>query len=255
MSVRDMSFIELSKIIAYGDVAYGKGITCPRDEQLDCSVVDAVYSKGYSSKATLFLSWVWGYKLSTALSALKNFAYNLPDESWEQCFIWWCFFQNNQFRMLGSGEPQSFDALREIFGTQLRNVGRMASMLDRVEDSMYSRRLWCLFEVYVAAEGDIPIEVMLPEEAEDELESLIKRGGFRNVRAAIRVDSEKATASFPGDEKGIKALIEKMDGSYATLNASVRNSLRNSVIADIRKALSSRSSSKGMMHSSTLFGV
>jgi hypothetical protein len=241
LNVQDMTFIELSKVIAYGDVAYGKGKTCPRDGQLDCSIVDAVYPSGYSRKATLFLSWVWGYKFSVALSAVKNFSLTHPDITGKSCFIWWCFFQNNQFRMLGSGEKQSFDELREVFGTQLRNVGRMASMMDKVANSTYSKRLWCLFEVYVATEYKINVEVMLPREALLQTDMLLRQGGLDKLKTAIQIDAEKATASYPEDQEGIKALIEKMDGSYATLNACVRRSLKESVLAQVGRALGSGS--------------
>jgi hypothetical protein len=240
LKVEDMTFIELSKIVAYGDVAYGKGLQCPRDGMPNCSIVDAVYPKGYSQKATLFLSWVWGYKFATALSALKNYSATHEDMRVEECFIWWCFFQNNQWRMLGdSGEKQSFDSLRAVFGTQLRNVGRMVSMLDQIEDSRYSKRLWCLFEVHVATEAEIPMEVMLPYEAEGEMEALIARGGFKKVKAAVQVDSEKATASVPEDQEGIRALIETMDGSYDTLNLVVRDSLKKSLHKQFIQALGS----------------
>jgi hypothetical protein len=237
IDVKHMDFIDLSKITAYGDVAYGKGVRCPRDGLPDCSIVDAVYSKGFSQKATIFLSWVWGYKLAMAISALKNYCATHPTIKREECFIWWCFFQNNQFRMLGSDEKQSFDSLREIFGTQLRHVGRMVCMMDRVADSSYADRLWCLFEVYVATEGKIPTEVMLPEEATKEVESLIASGGFGKVKAAIKVEAENAKASFAEDETGIKTLIERMPGSYATVNERVRKSLRRSVLVEFAKAL------------------
>jgi hypothetical protein len=237
INVHDMTFIELSKIIAYGENAYGKGLVCPRDGMVDCSIVDAVHSSGHSQKATLFLSWVWGYKFSRALSALRNYHATHPEIRGESCFIWWCFFQNNQYRMLGSGEPQSFDSLRSVFSTQLRNVGNMCCMLDRTYDSTYVQRLWCLFEVYVAAEEEIPIEVMLPESSIMDMEKAIKTGGFKGLKANLVVEAEKATATYEADEQGIKALIQEMPGGYSTLNEIVSKSLKQSVKREIDKAL------------------
>jgi hypothetical protein len=237
IKVHDMTFIELSQIVAYGDVAYGKGRVCPRDGMLDCSIVDAVHSSGHAQKATLFLSWVWGYKFSRALSALRNYHHTHPEIRGESCFIWWCFFQNNQYRMLGSGEPQSFDSLRSVFSTQLRNVGRMCSMLDHVSDSTYVQRLWCLFEVYVAAEEEIPIEVMLPENAAIDVEKIIKEGGFKTLKANLEVEAEKATATYEADQEGIKALIHDMPGGYSSLNRIVSQSLKQSVNVEIQKVL------------------
>jgi hypothetical protein len=237
VNVKSMTFIELSKIVAYGDVAYGKGVRCPRDGQPDCSIVDAVYPRGCSQKATLFLSWVWGYTLATALSAVNNYSDNHNIKG-SECFIWWCFFQNNQFRMLGdSGQKQTFATLCSVFGTQLQEVGQMVCMLDHIEESRYSKRLWCLFEVYVAATSGIPMDVMLPVESTDEVDHLMLNGGLRTLKAAIEVDAEKATASFPEDQEGIRSLIEDMEGGYDTLNMIVRRSLGNSMMLEISKAI------------------
>jgi len=233
--VYNLNFSELAEIVAHGEMAYGKGIPCPRDGKLDCSIVDAVHSRGASSRATVFLSWVWGYKLSLVLSALRK--YRSRQTNPEECFIWWCFFQNNQFRILGDNQPQDFFTLKAIFGTQLRNVGKMVAMMDRVTDSKFSSRLWCLFEVYTVSAEAIPFEVVLPEEASVEIDFLLK-GGLGQLKSAIKVEARKASSSFIDDENHIKSMIESLPGDYNTLDMAVRNELRRVVEAEIALALS-----------------
>ncbi|CAK0798117.1 unnamed protein product [Prorocentrum cordatum] len=230
-NVHTMNFLELADIVAHGEVAYGKGLICPRDGMLDCSIVDAVRSRGHSARATVFLSWFWQYKLSMVLSSLRKFRSRLTNP--EQCFVWWCFFLNNQFRILGDSKPQDFFTLKTIFATQLRNVGRMVAMMDRVVESRYSTRLWCLFEVFTVTSEEIPFEVLLPSEASVEIDILLQQGGLGQLRSAIQVDAGQARASFEDDEKNIKSMIEDMPGAYDTLNKAVRTELRRAVEAEI----------------------
>lgn len=238
LKVLEMNFVELSQIVAYGDVAYGKGLACPRDGTFDCSIVDAVHAKGHSQKATVFLSCVSSYTLAQALSALKNYQTNHPEFNGEDCFFSWWFFQNNQFRTKDAkAKKQSMDELRWTFGSQLRSFGSMAIMSDQVVDPMYSRRSWTAFEVCVAVEEQIPIEVMLPENAGTEVDCLLQKGGFKNLEGSLEVDTEKASASFKEEEHGIKAFIAKRPGGYARLNASMIKAMKQSVHVEMCKAL------------------
>merc|ERR1740120_167998 len=164
------------------------------------------------------------------LSSLRK--YRSKQAHPEQCFVWWCFFVNNQFRILGDKQTQDFFTLKAIFATQLRNVGKMVSMMDRVADSRYSSRLWCLFEVFTVSIEKIPFEVLLPDEASVEIDTIMK-GGLSQLRSAIQVDAGKARASFSNDEENIKSMIEHMPGAYETLNTTVRTELRRAVEAEI----------------------
>ena len=72
----DPNFHEVAAVLAYGPWALGKGLCCPRDGLVDCSVVDAVETEGESAKATWFLSWVWNYKFSIVVKARGFFWLN-----------------------------------------------------------------------------------------------------------------------------------------------------------------------------------
>merc|ERR1712061_652335 len=61
---RDPNFLQIAPVIAYGDLAKGAGLRCPRDGKLSCSIVDAVHQEKLSGPANEFVSWVWGYPMS-----------------------------------------------------------------------------------------------------------------------------------------------------------------------------------------------
>ena len=44
---------------------------------------------------------------------------------------------------------ESSDCLAETFGNNLKDIGRMLIVMDRLNDPGYTKRLWCLFEVHV----------------------------------------------------------------------------------------------------------
>jgi L1 cell adhesion molecule like protein len=231
--VKEIDFFELAQYVAYGDVAYGKGMKCPRDGQMYCSIVDGVRGRGFSKKANLFISWVWGYTFLKALLALMHFKETHTDLDTERCHFWWCFFQNNQHRLLGDMIQQSFEALKNIFSSQLRACGSMICMLNTVKDSRYALRLWCLFEVFIATEEDIPLEIMIPGSAFEELDDMVRKDGLRALAIATEVHTENAKATMPEDEANIKKLIEGMPGGYSTVNEVVSQALKKAVVKEI----------------------
>jgi hypothetical protein len=238
-AAEDMDFIEMAPIMAYGADSYGKGVICPRDDKMDCSIVDAVCASGYSSKATLFLSWVWRYKLGLVLSALKEFQDRHaadPAFSGESCYLWWCFFNNNQHRILGDGRQMTTDELSDIFGSRLKSVGTMVCMMDRIQGSSYTSRIWCDFEVFIAERDGIPMEVMLPSTCRQEMNAMFMAGGLDFLKAGLTVNSELAEATSKDDERNIKSMIQTQS-SFAAVNVAVEKSLAAALGHQIVKAL------------------
>jgi hypothetical protein len=170
---------------------------------------------------------------------LTNYLGNHPDVRGEDCFLWWRFFSDNLFRPMGPGSKanESLEELRWTFGKQLRSVGRMAIISDQLVNPRYSRRSWCVFEACVAVEEQIPVEVLLPESAGTEVDSLLQKGGFKHLEASLEVDAEKATSFSKEDERGIKKFITRRPGGYAKLNASLISSMKQSVQVEMCKSL------------------
>ena len=117
---RDPTFTQMAPILAFGELSAGYGQLCPRDGELHCSIVDGIHRQGSSFRANRFLSWVWGYNLSTACAALRSWRNEQlrvnPAFRPESIAIWWCFFCNNQFRFLQDQARQSTADLSLVFG-------------------------------------------------------------------------------------------------------------------------------------------
>merc|ERR1719324_1488844 len=98
----DPSFITMSDPFwKHGEDAIGKYKLCPRDYERGCALIDTRPPE-QRQEATHFLSWVWGYKLSTVVSGTKRWALTYNQKA-DKIFFFACFFCNNQFRIIVEG--------------------------------------------------------------------------------------------------------------------------------------------------------
>merc|ERR1712032_53069 len=209
----------------------GYDLLCPRDGRRHCSVVDAVFSVGHSRRATVFLSWVWSYTFEDVRSALSDWSSKNPGDH----FLWWCYHCNNQFRM-ADGQVSASE-LVVTFGDQLRQVGRMLTLMDDALAPRYATRLWCLFEVFVAERDNIPLQACISERGREALVAMLKTGGARNlVDSGFRINSEEATATMPEDETHIKSLI-RLTSSFAAVDDKVTDAIAQNSQALIVEAV------------------
>jgi len=222
----DPNFVQLAPVVAYGKQSLGFGKTCPRDGRRNCSIVDGVHGQGHSRKANRFLSWVWTYDKSTAISALRRWTalQQKTSDNFDptKIAIWWCFFCNNQFRILADREKQSTDYLARVFGERLQSVGNMFILIDSYRKPRYSQRIWCIFECFVASDKAIPCEVLAPEHAAEECNSIQTIAQLQEI---CSVDAAKAEATMKEDEDGIKQLILSRQGSFDRVNFVVSKGL------------------------------
>ena len=226
----DPTFTQMAPVLAFGELSAGYGQLCPRDGEVHCSFVDGVHRQGSSFQANRFLSWVWGYNLSTACAALRSWHDDQrrvnPAFRPETIAIWWCFFCNNQFRFLQDQKRQTTADLSVVFGDRLKAVGRMLILMNDLLQPDYVKRIWCVFEVFVASTNDIPISVLLPEAAVGR-HALVS---IDQLKATCKVNAENATATFKDDEDGIKDLIRGEHGSFAYVNTVVERALLFEVV-------------------------
>jgi len=246
----DPNFHQLAPVLGFGKDSPGFGKICPRDGKPDCSYVDGIRKCHGSDKATHFLSWAWSYNLSLPLNALQHWADKNP---WERHHvnIWWCFFSNNQFRILQGGKAKSTKDLAIAFGQNVKEIGKAWMLMDRLQQSTYTSRIWCIFEVYVARKHDVPCNILIDPRLQLECDHSIN--SLQELDEACRVHAEHATASHEEDEKGIKQEILEQFGSFDEVNDVVEKQLR-SVITEMRlrpgqkAAASSSDSSQDLPH-------
>jgi len=153
-----------------------------------------------------------------------------------------CFFTNNQFRILVDGTAAGTDNLETIFEERLIRIGRVLTILDTWDRPIYLTRIWTIFEQHTAAHLDIPVEMVMPEWAAEDILSEIRTGekGIMRVKTSLcKVHAEDATAWSKDDEEKVKALISKVS-SFATVNSHVRHAMVTfigSVVTDFMQGI------------------
>jgi len=224
--LEDPSFYEMKDpFFIKGASRIGGDKRCPRDLREGCSFVDSLPA-GRRKKATHFLSWVWRYKLSVLVSALKCWL-EATDQKPEEVFLWVCFFCNNQWRLLVEKSAQGSENLEEIFKSRLSDIGQMVAVMDQWQDSVYIERIWTIYEQYVATNLGIPMTFTLPKKPSESLLAQLDKGkaGMMDVIQAIsKVDAENAKASVQEDEDYVKGIIRNTIG-FDKVNRQVKKSI------------------------------
>lgn len=220
----------------YLGVALSLSKECPRDGKPDCSIVDALAARGRAKRANRFLSWVWGYNLSTAMVGLAEWAEKQQknDTSFDSAsiYIWWCFFCNNQYRLLSNTQAESTDNLAKIFGAKLKNIGKVLILFDSVNNSMYVKRIWCIFESFIASKEDVSCTLIVPQSAANS--GLAHSSSIYALLNCCDIDAAEARASVEDDELAIKQMIRSTYGSFDQVNETVKNAVIKYMLSSVR---------------------
>ena len=181
----------------------GSDIICPRDGRPGCALVDWI-PRADRREQTHFMSWTWRYSTGQLRSALEMFRVNSrPVRDCNSVFFYMCFFVNNQYRIIVDGSAAGSDDLENSFLTNLTRIGKMVAVLDTWKDPVYLKRVWTVYEQFVACDLGLPVEFVMPSKSMSSLHDKIKKGesGLKEIRNSIcRVDSERAEAWDPRDE-------------------------------------------------------
>merc|ERR1712217_263799 len=186
--------------------------------------------------ANRFLSWVWGYNLSIAMSALTEWAERQQnsDANFDiaSIYIWWCFFCNNQYRLLSNTQAESTEYLAKVFGDKLKNIGKILVLFDSVDNSMYVKRIWCIFESYMASKEDVPCTLIMPESAANLAFS--RSSSIDALLNCCNINAAEASATVKGDEVAIKQMIVSQYGSFDKVNEAVETAVIKYMLSSVK---------------------
>ncbi|CAJ1337194.1 unnamed protein product [Effrenium voratum] len=217
-------FYELKQVFWLDPQPLGEHVVCPRDGDPGCALVDLL-SKSHRKAQTHFMSWTWHYTLGQLQSALKIWSRSVREAN--KVFFFMCFFTNNQFRILRHKTSCGTDNLGKKFEEHVRSIGQVVAILDDWSEPVYLRRVWTVYEQYVAYSVKVPVTFVMPEHAQRSLTRKILQGepGIRQVTSSLcRVDSAKAEAYSREDEVNVKAIIQASVG-FEQVNKHVREAL------------------------------
>ncbi|CAE7829172.1 ANKS1A [Symbiodinium necroappetens] len=188
----DPTFIRLKEAFWLGDTPLGKDVRCPRDGRPGCALVDLLPPQ-HRQMQDHFMSWSWKYSLGQVQSALRMWRSAAPGI--EEAFFYMCFFVNNQHRIIIEGSAAGSDNLDEVFKQNLLRIGRVVAILDAWHEPVYLKRVWTIYEQYLACSLEIPVTFVMPRDATVSLsqqdeekvkQSIVSTVGFQRVNQHVK---------------------------------------------------------------------
>lgn len=220
----DPTFIRLKEAFWLGDTPLGKDVRCPRDGRPGCALVDLLPPQ-HRQMQDHFMSWSWKYSLGQVQSALRMWRSAAPGI--EEAFFYVCFFVNNQHRIIIEGSAAGSDNLDEVFKQNLLRIGRVVAILDTWHEPVYLKRVWTIYEQYLACSLEIPVTFVMPRDATVSLSQQISLGdaGISEVtRSLCDVNVSSAEAFDPRDEEKVKQSIVSTVG-FQRVNQHVKGAM------------------------------
>ncbi|CAE8722443.1 unnamed protein product [Polarella glacialis] len=208
----DPTFYDMKDTFFFGAKPIGQEQTCPRDGGAGCALIDTLVP-AHRRRCTHFLSWTWGYTLSTVQDGLSTWT-AIEGMAPSEVFLFMCFFVNNQYRIL-SGKQVSAAELEHTF----------VALLDTWDNPRYLNRIWTIFEQHVAIKKKLPVTMVLTSGATDALIAQYeagKPGLLRVMDALTKVNSESAEAHVPDDAEAVKSIILS-SSSFSDVDNQIKN--------------------------------
>jgi hypothetical protein len=205
-------------------LAKGKNVTCPRDGELGAAYVDCV-PQGPANRASVMLSYTWGYAVGDIASALADHCAEQGKEP-EATFAWLCCLCINQHRVdeaRAQGVDVPFETFRMEFESRVRSIRIIVALLTPWDKPLYLERVWCCFELYTAVTTEgCAVEIAMPKREASSLHSALQgqRGLGVLWESLNGVSIKHAKSSVEQDRTNIFRLIEKGPG-FAKLNEAV----------------------------------
>eukprot|EP00438_Fugacium_kawagutii_P020405 Skav231243 [mRNA] locus=scaffold411:103200:103754:- [translate_table: standard] len=126
-----------------------------------------------------------------------------------------CFFVNNQFRIIVERAATGSENLSEMFKQSLLRTGHMVAILDSWQNPVYLRRVWTIYEQFLACSQGLNVVMVMPEAPMTSLQGQIFKGrvGIKDITVSLsRVDSARAEAWDPTDAERVKSEIRNTVG-------------------------------------------
>eukprot|EP00931_Biecheleriopsis_adriatica_P028477 TRINITY_DN16968_c0_g1_i1.p1 TRINITY_DN16968_c0_g1~~TRINITY_DN16968_c0_g1_i1.p1 ORF type:complete len:685 (+),score=145.62 TRINITY_DN16968_c0_g1_i1:69-2123(+) len=209
----------------------GEHSICPRDGNRGCALVDTLEGDDNAGKATVMLSYTWGYTIGDIVASLKCYC-NRHGLDPKRTYVWICAFCINQHRVqeaLRRNELIPFEQFAEEFGGRVKSIRHILALMGPWHSPQYIKRAWCLYELAVGMDVDgCKVEILMPpsESVEFTKALLSSPNSLEELWSVLtRVCVARAEASVPADKENILRCIEAGPG-LVQLNEKLRSKLK-----------------------------
>lgn len=211
----------------------GNLVTCPIDGKKGAAYVHCIEGNDRVGTATHILIYASSYTIGDIIATLSVYCQqrNLDPRN---TYIWISGFCTNQHRII-DGDSTSFEEINSIVKYRMRGVGNVIAMMTPWNDPGFLKRVWCLYEIFIADTDEIcKMDIAMPPTEQYRLIEAMKTGCDQKINggmdtlvtALTNIKIENATASVESDKSNILKAIEK-EPSYKALNRHVETLMRS----------------------------
>lgn len=232
-------FYEIENLNNETGFVRNKGLNkvCPLDGRLGAAYVHCLDGDDHVGLANHMLSWTWSYSVRDVVGTMVGFC-EANNYDPKRTYVWICCLCLNQHRVVesnksGIASKSSTVDFENEFQRRVVGIGRVLVMMRPWGDPANLKRVWCIFETFMALTSNCELSIVMPPRERDRMAAQLFSSFGRQVdmgidslyKALNNVDLEKAQASVEQDRIRIHDLIRERIG-FQAVNLLVRDRLR-----------------------------
>lgn len=145
----------------------GLDVVSPIDGEKGASYIHCLDGEDAVGNSTFMLSYGWGYTIGDIVTTLRDYCSSNGLDP-KRTYIWICCLCVNQHRVVEQEERKrsgilvpAVDFFAE-FRERVVGIGHILSMFMPWDDPLYLKRVWCVFEIYMAHEHGCQVTIVMP---------------------------------------------------------------------------------------------
>jgi len=167
-------------------------------------------------KINFFVSHAWSYKFHELVEAIESFEQRKPGS-----YYFVDYFAINQWEPAGG-----LESLRSV----IRGSDALVLVVSPLEQPKLMTRAWCLYELNIALQSNIPIYATVPGDEDFWLRAQIPiRARLHEKLTHLKVDSKNSEATMKSDEHKIKTRIYWLSNGFECLDQKLSEAMSSCI--------------------------
>jgi hypothetical protein len=175
---------------------------------------------------TAFISYAWSYSFRMLIDIVERFEeeHPAPRSGGHYYFLDQLSLNQHVFVDENANQNELQQEILAVLESNMQSSAHVLMCLHPWNHPVPLRRMWCLFELFVAVRSNVKLTMCFGREDADALYTAISNGHFSAEDAVGEIDAANAGATVPDDKEMIMALIEEQVG-LERFNAEMREYL------------------------------
>eukprot|EP00937_MAST-01D_sp_MAST-1D-sp2_P006852 g6852.t1 len=163
---------------------------------------------------TAFISYAWSYPYRLLIDIVERFEEEHPPAIGARYYYFLDQLSLNQHQFVDEGANQNElqNQLVQVLESNMKSAAHVLMCLHPWSRPVPLRRMWCLFELFVAVQSKVKLTMCFGAEDADALYAAVANGNFSAEEAVGEIDAANAGASVVADKQMIMKLIHAQVG-------------------------------------------